>query len=203
MEDIKLIIDPLRPIPAIIYQNMEEYWLDINLPKVKHGLYKISTHGRCINNKGIFINPMQINSGYYVFALYTNTRRENGTPIYVRYLVQRVMMMTFVPILNPKNYTVNHIDGVKSHNWLWNLEWSTQRNNNIHSWINNLNTKCSNVRSDNDVESICKYIVNHPKASNREIFENVFLKRATDADKVFISNIRNKKSFKIINNKYF
>lgn len=49
------------------------------------------------------------------------------------YLIHRLVATAFIP--NPNNLpTVNHKDGDKDRNWADNLEWATQRDNNLHSF---------------------------------------------------------------------
>jgi len=51
---------------------------------------------------------------------------------YVKRNMHRLLMQTFVP--NPQNKAhVNHIDGDKSNNELYNLEWATPRENSQHA----------------------------------------------------------------------
>ena len=47
-------------------------------------------------------------------------------------LVNRAVALRYLP--NPLNLPeVNHLDGVKAHNWLSNLEWSTKADNEKHA----------------------------------------------------------------------
>ena len=47
-------------------------------------------------------------------------------------MIHRMVALMWVP--NPDGKAVvNHIDGVKHHNGVWNLEWVTPRENNYHA----------------------------------------------------------------------
>lgn len=48
------------------------------------------------------------------------------------FFVHRLVMMAFLPIDNPDNFEVNHIDGFPSNNALDNLEWCSHHINMIH-----------------------------------------------------------------------
>lgn len=70
------------------------------------------------------------NDGYYVVNL-----RKNGTSKVVP--VHILVAAAFIP--NPLNLpTVNHKDGDKSNNNVWNLEWASWAENNIHALKNRL-----------------------------------------------------------------
>lgn len=64
-------------------------------------------------------------AGYYVVSL-----RKNGS--FLLAFVHILVAKAFIP--NPQNLpTVNHVDGNKGNNNVWNLEWATYSDNNIHA----------------------------------------------------------------------
>jgi len=52
------------------------------------------------------------------------------------FLIHRLVMKTFNPIENDKNFDINHKNGNKKDNSLDNLEWCTTQYNITHSYIN-------------------------------------------------------------------
>ena len=101
--------------------------------------YRISNYGRifnCITNA--FINNYNAYGDYLSVSLATI----NG---YKNILVHRLMMLCFHPIDNPDLYQVNHKDGNKTHNELYNLEWVTRSENVIHAY----NTGLHHLGEDN------------------------------------------------------
>ena len=116
----------------------DEIWRDI---KGYEGLYQVSTMGQ-VRSLDRFVNHhngralkkgkvLQLGSdkvGYQYIILHTN-----GQPKI--YSVHRLVAIHFIP--NPFNKpTVNHIDEVKNHNWLSNLEWMTVKENTNHGTRN-------------------------------------------------------------------
>lgn len=135
--------------------NFVEIWKPIILPNVKPDLYMVSTFGRVMNNKGLILKPIKINTGYYIYRLYSGVKGE-----YSQYLIHRLVMLTFYPINNPDLYTVDHINGDKTINALYNLEWVTQLENNIrsHNLNQNYNFGVTHYKSklnEYDVKLIC------------------------------------------------
>ena len=106
------------PIPSL-EDNIKPYYYISNTGLVYSTYY----------NK--FIIPHENHAGYLQVSLMTETGR-------VFRKVHRLVIMCFNPINNPELYEVNHIDGIKYHNWIWNLEWVTSKENKHHAIINNL-----------------------------------------------------------------
>lgn len=97
-----------------------EVWKEIPLELTSNRPnYYVSSLGRYKNNKGQIIN-VKYSSGY--------KRVRIGD---VKYLLHRLVALTFIP--NPENKEqVNHIDGNKINNSVENLEWVTNKENQIH-----------------------------------------------------------------------
>lgn len=84
--------------------------------------------------------------------------------------VQRLVMLTYEPIENPDDYTVNHIDLDKTNNNKPNLEWLTTKWNNIHSAIFNRKGNRPVVRCLNgDEEMLIKDVMTLPAVLGADI----------------------------------
>lgn len=103
------------------------------------GLYTIDIFGNVIRTKDGNEVPQQKNKfGYMNVSLYKNGKQK-------QYKVHRLIAQAFIP--NPQNKEqVNHIDGNKTHNVVWNLEWCTCKENINHAIKIGLNPKCTPVR---------------------------------------------------------
>lgn len=125
-----------------------EEWAPILLNNIKPNMYMISNFGRIRNiNTNAILKYSIINSGYYTTCLSTGLPKHNRLK---RFLVHRLVATVFVPNLDPvNNTTVNHIDGNKTNNCYWNLEWVSQSENNKHAKICNLNHNygCTHYKS--------------------------------------------------------
>lgn len=110
-----------------------EEWVLIELEDVIKNYYWISNFGRLKNKNGSILKPTLINSGYYVYRLYTGNLHVNR---YKHMLAHRLVKIFFDPIPEYNNYTVNHDDMDKSNNCNYNLSWMTQAENNIHKQRN-------------------------------------------------------------------
>lgn len=108
---------------------MTEYWRIIT-PEMIHryireGTYAVSTFGRVysfITNK---LMAMNMGKGYCRVSI----SLDYGKNTLIQ--VHRLVMMAFCPIPEylVNELEVNHLDEIKTHNWVWNLEWTTPKEN--------------------------------------------------------------------------
>ena len=96
--------------------------------------YEISNLGRVksfidtVPRRELIMKLKENNCGY----LHLKLQRKDGTPVYP--MVHRLVAEAFIP--NPRMLsTVNHIDGDKRNNFAINLEWNSNLDNNLSSYI--------------------------------------------------------------------
>jgi hypothetical protein len=90
----------------------------------------IRKNGRMDNRKGKQLKPKIDKYGYETIVLTKNGIRKN-------YTVHKLVALAYVP--NPENRaTINHIDGNKRNNHVSNLEWATEKENQVHKWKSGL-----------------------------------------------------------------
>lgn len=133
---------PIYFIPELIAPNEQFVLID---DKVIEGIiprYLVSNYGRVYD---IYINRLSYltydrkglkHDGTPKGYLYhqVGIRTKEGKVIYKRIRLSRTVAIMFNPVPNYKNLEVNHKSGDHSDNTIWNLEWSTTRENKIHSY---------------------------------------------------------------------
>lgn len=121
---------------------MNEEWREIpefkgryevsNLGQVRSIPRDVNNHTGVIHLKGKILTQRYNHKGYKVVDLLDCEQKHKYR------LVHRLLAQAFIP--NPDNKPqVNHIDGIKDHNVLDNLEWVTNSENQIHAYQNGLN----------------------------------------------------------------
>lgn len=108
---------------------MVEIWLSI---EGYFDSYQVSNRGRVKNKKRKNILKPKISpDGYLRVGLSKDGHQKF-------YYIHRLVAQTFIP--NPDNKPqVNHINRNKQDNHLWNLEWCTARENQVHRFKYNSN----------------------------------------------------------------
>ena len=120
------------PQPMEFFPN--EVFLDVALSELPEGFnhHKVSNYGRVYDyRREQFCNLHFDSKGYlYIIAAY------NGEKKYPR--VHRLVLATFGYIPGCETMLVNHLDGVKYHNYPWNLEWTDYSGNVKHAYATGL-----------------------------------------------------------------
>ena len=104
---------------------MCEVWKDISV----NSNYEISVLGNVRNKStGKILKPNISVMGYLSIFLSKNN-------ISIKYALHRLVALTFLPNFYNKD-TVNHKNKIKNDNRLWNLEWASMKEQNIHKNLN-------------------------------------------------------------------
>ena len=145
---------PIKPM------NLQEEWRmveDIHVPGVFEGRYQVSNYGNVFdlfNNR--YVNIRFDNKGYQYISISTI----NGSKI-VR--LNRLVLLVFDYNPNHKYLQANHIDGNPSNNMLYNLEWTTPKENTDHAMLYGLHKmngtdNPNNKLTESQVREICELI---------------------------------------------
>jgi hypothetical protein len=103
---------------------MNEIWKSIS----NFENYEVSTFGnvRSIKHINKNLKPFSNEKGYLYVSLMNNNKRYTRS-------IHILEATEFIP--NPENKpTVNHNDGIKTNNYINNLEWATYSENNQHAY---------------------------------------------------------------------
>ena len=112
---------------------------EIDIKETEYKTFYVSQYGHFLNKFGQELIGHIDRSGYREVCI-----SANGTQKSV--LLHRLLLKTFYPIANMKDYDVNHIDGNKLNNCLSNLEWCTRSENVLHSYKIGLQDNVAGVK---------------------------------------------------------
>jgi hypothetical protein len=121
------------PQPSEFFPN--EVFADIPLLELPEGFnhHKASNYGRIYDCRAErFCHQRFDTKGYYYIDSAYNGKHKLAR-------VHRLVLSAFNYSPECKELIVNHIDGIKYHNYLWNLEWTTQSGNIQHAYRLGLN----------------------------------------------------------------
>ena len=150
------------------------------------GLYLISSFGRVksiINNK--ILTPCIVRANGLVVGLMRNGKVEKRQ-------VSRLVAAAFIP--NPDNKPcVDHIDGVRFHNFVENLRWCTQKENmNYELAIRNKTKYNFPIEGIDENGNVCIEFQNYKDAHKKGYYRHL-IKQSVDTGKPYKGIIYRKK----------
>lgn len=118
----------------IVIPGYEGYYEVSNLGNVRSlNRVVIRSDGRSKSVVGKNMKSFTSNNGYVKIHLLKNSVQKS-------HYVHRLVLNSFLNNIKSNELTVNHKDGIKTNNSIFNLEWATQKENNIHAVKTGLTT---------------------------------------------------------------
>lgn len=193
----------IYPQPVVFVDNRyNEVWVPLIYEGIDIGEYLISSYGNVYDlRKNIYV-PQHISNtnGYVYINLRHNEKLKSGS-----LLVHRLVAFNFVAKQFPGQDQVNHINGVKTCNYAYNLEWTTPKENTNHAFetglaINNIGENSHFAKLSNDqVETICQ-LLSQGLAYNQILIEIGLEVTPNNMD--MIGNIYRRIAWRHISDKY-
>ncbi len=149
------------------YTDDEVVWKKIYWKNGEETKYSISNIGLVRNDKKDKILKTNFSKGYERLNLTHNGKSK-------QFFVHRLVATAFIP--NPENKEeVNHINGIKSCNYDYNLEWVTHSENEVHAFATGLNdpkNRKPTKATKKQIKKICK-LLEENKLNQSEIAREV------------------------------
>lgn len=184
--------------------NVLEKWRILNSEHIKPNMYAISCLGRIMNIQTNYIlSPRKNNTNdYLVIGLIADDEYHTKYRIH---LLHRLVAIYFCPGRSVLNNTVNHINGDKTLNTWYNLEWVSQSENNQKAKELGLNTNFGvghyqSKLSETQVHRICALL--NSGYSYSEILRDIGLIPNKNNNEL-IGNIKRGRTYTSISKQYF
>lgn len=139
-----------------------EQWrrVDSTLIQYADGPCHVSTLGRVYNeNRRSIVKAGKNSDGYSIIPV--KFIYPDGTSCTKSMLLSRLIMLSFAPIENSEMYEVNHNNGDKDKNCIYNLSWCTRAENNLFCHMNGLRIQPKGTNhykselTEEEVDTIC------------------------------------------------
>lgn len=143
------------PIYFLPYSFVEQF-VDITdsmVPGVRN-YYMISNLGRVFHKYTNSFMKLHLDTKGYLYVLLSTDTPHRKTNC----RVHRLVMTGFCNIENSFKFQVNHIDGIKTNNFIWNLEWVTPSQNAKHAIDNGLTNTNKGIYNDEIIHNICRLL---------------------------------------------
>ena len=153
------------PAPFFLINDMESWKVIYDFPN-----YEISNYGNVRNNTKI-VKAVPNKHGYNVVVLCNGIRKSVN--------IHGLVAAAFIP--NPENKPcVDHIDGVRYHNFVENLRWCTQKENmNYELAIRNKTKYNFPIEGVGYDGKVCVEFLNY-KDAQKKGFDRTLIKKAVD-----------------------
>lgn len=180
----------------LIFEERWKYITEKSVPNITENMYIVSDTGKVKNAKtGRTLALVETNNGYFR----VNLRLKNGIGRY--YLIHRIVAIEFIPVENYKDLQINHFDGHKDNNNIWNLEWVTCSQNIQHAFNHGLKTQykgeeCSYATIDNKQAEKIARMITEQKYTQQEIADFI------GCSKSVVTDIAQGQNWKSICDKY-
>ena len=155
-------------------------WMPIIIDGIKT-IYTIDEFGHVKNiHTNLIRNPTVGSNGYAHIGI---RLYNNKTIRIVTCSIHRLVAEAFIP--NPENKPqVNHINGIKTCNWVGNLEWVTAKENSKHAFDNGLHVGMPGVSSpvaiysEDQIREVCR-LLEEAKLTKEAISKKTGVSRGT------------------------
>ena len=179
-----------------------EIWKTCTYPGVKPNTYEVSNHGnvRNIITDNIHKNIVDTRYGYHFTGLTTT----NG--LHKHFFIHRIVSWEFV-INRDYGNDVNHIDGIKAHNFSKNLEWVDRKTNLMHAQQTDLNDirgekHPNSMFNEKCISLICEKLLEYNGDINK-VVKYINTKTKYEVTRWNVERIKYKKNWVIVSDKYF
>ena len=160
-DEFQLDIAERAKLDQYIYDLGNPIWKPVLIDGKYKTHYEINNVGILLNTKtGKYMKPYINHKGYYGIILSYTCDGKNKK---INTFIHRLVAQAFIP--NPENKPqVNHINGIKICNWVGNLEWATNSENQKHAYDTGLHSIKRGIdhghcqHTENEVHQVCKLL---------------------------------------------
>ena len=176
----------------IVINDEEERFIDLEYKNIRSNYYMISNYGNIIvKSTQKQIKPFISNSGYKRVGLCTNKHNKRKN-----YSVHVLVAALFYNKIPNHNEHVNHVDGIKFHNYYKNLEIISIGENIKHAYDTGLMKSGMNHHlgkfDDSIIHKICKHLENKDNIFDiiLDITNDINISRSSDRYKKWRAYIK-------------
>ena len=182
-----------KPFKKLTYAEqikLSEYEYDLRHTKWKPVIIDGKDTGALVSNTGIVVNKKGVKYEDHI-------TEEGYVKVHIakkKYFVHRLVAIAFIP--NPeKKPEVDHINAIKTFNWVGNLRWATRRENFEYARAMGLQDHIQIDYTEDEIRNVCK-MLEDPKNTPKMIMD------ATGISKGALYSIRIGKSWTHISKDY-